>query len=126
MPAPPPRIPARARARESAELTLSRLGMPRRVTRADSACQGGSQEPTRRGSGSGDGDRETGEVPEPGDLRVHELRPAPATDHDDLVAVEPGGGVERDVVVGLRLQPARPLEVDEVELVRRRAGAVHD
>ena len=39
------------------------------------------------------------EVPQPGDLGVDELRPTPATDHDDLVAVEPAGGVEGDVVV---------------------------
>ena len=42
---------------------------------------------------------------EPGELGVEELRAAAAADHDDLVAVELGGGEEVDLVVDL--EPVR-------------------
>ena len=64
-------------------------------------------------------------MPQPGDLGVGVVRPPAAADDDDLVAVEAACGEQRHLAVG-RLEAGRALDLDELELLRRRAGAVDD
>ena len=58
------------------------------------------------------------------DLGVEELRSASPADDDDLVAVESRGGVEGHVGLVGRLDPARPLQLGEGEVLRRGVGGV--